>query len=184
MSLTPSTMLELGSALPAFQLNATGSDKKYCNETLNGQAVAIAFICNHCPYVLHIAQTLTKAFNQLQTQGIATLAISSNDISTHPADAPEKMTKFAKEHAFKFPYLYDESQDFARALDAACTPDFYLFDTNHKLVYRGRFDGSSPGNDIEVTGEDFSKATAALLNQHAINPVQKHSIGCNIKWKT
>jgi thiol-disulfide isomerase/thioredoxin len=141
------------------------------------------FICNHCPYVKHIIEEVVKVANKYLDDGISFIAISSNDVENYPDDSPEKMQEFADDHHFPFPYLFDETQDVAREFDAACTPDIYVFDSDDKLVYRGQFDDSRPKNDEPVTGKDLRNALTNLLNGMPINPEQKPSIGCNIKWK-
>lgn len=142
------------------------------------------FICNHCPYVKHVFDGITSLAADYKTKGVGFVAISSNDVINYPDDAPVLMKKTAIEQGFSFPYLYDESQEIAKAYDAACTPDFYLFDADDKLVYRGQMDDSRPANGIPVTGKDLRAALDALLENRAIDPVQKPSLGCNIKWKT
>ncbi|MGK7397796.1 MAG: thioredoxin family protein, partial [Candidatus Cyclobacteriaceae bacterium M3_2C_046] len=152
--------------------------------TLRGdQGTVIMFICNHCPYVKHIIEEVVKVANKYLDDGISFIAISSNDVENYPDDSPEKMQEFADDHHFPFPYLFDETQDVAREFDAACTPDIYVFDSDDKLVYRGQFDDSRPKNDEPVTGKDLRNALTNLLNGMPINPEQKPSIGCNIKWK-
>ena len=141
------------------------------------------FICRHCPYVVHVRQELAKLGVDYADKSVGIVAISSNDAEAYPEDSPESLEQMALELGFRFPFLYDESQDVARAYDAACTPDFFLFDAGRKLVYRGQLDGSRPGNSIPVTGRDLRAAIDAVLADQPVNPNQKPSLGCNIKWK-
>jgi thiol-disulfide isomerase/thioredoxin len=141
------------------------------------------FVCNHCPYVIHVADALAQFASEYQAKGLAIVGISSNDVSTHPADSPEQMVTEAENRGYTFPYLYDETQEVAHAYDAACTPDFFLFDKDHKLVYRGQFDASRPGSGIPVTGADLRAACAAVLAGEKPTDDQRPSMGCNIKWK-
>lgn len=184
MARTPSNMLPLGTQAPHFTLSDTVSGEELSLETLKGEkGTVIMFICNHCPFVIHVNQELVSVANDYLPKGIKFVAISSNDVGNFPQDAPDKMTLTAKENNYPFPYLYDESQAVAKAYDAACTPDLYLFDQDLKLIYRGQLDSSRPGNDIPVTGEDLRYALDCLLNGKENNTDQKPSIGCNIKWK-
>jgi len=184
MAKTPSNMLALGTQAPEFKLPDTVSGEVIALNDVRGEkGVFVAFICNHCPFVKHLKSELAALVKEYQAKGIGAVAISSNDIENYPDDAPEKMKADAEEFGYSFPYLYDESQEVAKAYEAACTPDFYLFDANLKLVYRGQFDDSRPGNDIPVTGEDLGAAMEALTQGNDISPEQKPSIGCNIKWK-
>ena len=185
MALTPSNMLPLGTVLPSFDLPDTISDTAYSSASLEGAAGSvIMFICNHCPYVIHVQDELVRMANDYQSKGIKFVAISSNDVANYPADAPELMKIRAEELGFSFPYLYDETQEVAKAYQAACTPDFYLFDKDLKCTYRGRMDGSTPGNGVAVTGEDLRKAIDMLLAGQAMDESdQRPSMGCNIKWK-
>lgn len=184
MARTPSNMLPLGTKAPNFSLIDTISNTQLSLNQLQGkQGTVIMFICNHCPFVKHVNAELVNIANDYKPKGISFIAISSNDVENYPDDSPELMKLNAKNEKFPFPYLYDESQDVAKAYDAACTPDFYIFNTNLKLVYRGQLDDSRPGNGITVTGTDIRHALDCLLNNtENINP-QKPSIGCNIKWK-
>ncbi len=184
MSLIASNMLPLGSALPAFNLPDTHSGQTYSDQQFAGQPLLVAFICNHCPYVVHIQDCLAQLFNTLQAEGLGVVAISANDARTYPQDGPEKMAAQARLHGYRFPYLYDQSQAVARAFDAACTPDFYLFDAAHTLVYRGQFDDARVGNNVPVTGGDVARAARAQLRGEPIDPEQKPSIGCSIKWRS
>lgn len=184
MALTPSNMLPLGTLAPDFNLIDTKDDQPKSLDSLKGtHGTLVMFICNHCPFVIHVNKQLVQLANDYSSKGINCIAISSNDVVNYPQDGPDKMKVHAKENHYPFPYLYDETQDVAKAYDAACTPDFFLFDQDLKLVYAGQLDGSRPGNDIPVTGEDLRAAMDALLRQDPINPNQKPSMGCNIKWK-
>ncbi|MFK7780898.1 thioredoxin family protein [Psychroserpens sp.] len=184
MSLTPSNMLPLGTIAPSFQLiNTTNNKLVSLDESKGIKGTLIMFICNHCPFVKHVNSELSRLAKDYISKSINCIAISSNDIENYPEDAPEKMKKNALENDFIFPYLYDDTQDVARAYDAACTPDFYLFDQDLKLVYRGQLDNSRPGNEVPVTGDNLRQAIDLLLNNQNQNDIQKPSIGCNIKWK-
>jgi peroxiredoxin len=183
MSRTPSRMLALGTALPAFSLPDTVSGKAVSSSLLDGKPSVVIFICNHCPFVKHIRRGLAEFGVFCREHAVPMVAISSNDVSTHPADAPELMAVEAREAGYVFPYLYDESQAVARAFDAACTPDLFIFDAQGKLAYRGQFDDARPANDAQVTGRDARAAVEALLAGRAPTSDQKPSIGCNIKWR-
>ncbi len=184
MANTPSNMLPLGTTAPSFILPDTISGKKLSlNELKSDKATVIMFICNHCPFVKHVNQQLVRLANDYMPVGISFIAISSNDVINYPEDAPDKMKQVAENLGSPFPYLYDESQDVARAYDAACTPDFYIFDKDKKLVYRGQLDNSRPGNDIPVTGKDIRDVLDNILHNQPVNPEQKPSMGCNVKWK-
>ncbi|MBU2904863.1 thioredoxin family protein [Arenibacter algicola] len=184
MANTPSNMLPLGTEAPNFKLLDTTSDKQVSLQDLKGaKGTVIMFICNHCPFVKHLNAEIAKTAVEYQPKDISFIAISSNDVENYPQDAPHLMKLISIEQKYTFPYLYDESQEVAKAYDAACTPDFYLFDANLKLVYRGQFDNSRPGNGIPVTGEDLKTAMDTLLAGKKINEKQKPSMGCNIKWK-
>lgn len=184
MARTPSNMLPLGTAAPEFRLPDTVSGETLSLEVIRGdKGTVIMFICNHCPFVKHVNAGIVELANRFSDKGIAFVAISSNDIENYPQDAPHLMKVTAQEEGYSFPYLYDESQDVARAYDAACTPDFYLFDDHLKLVYRGQMDDARPENGIPVTGKDLENAINAVLQGLAVEPNQKPSIGCNIKWK-
>lgn len=182
MARTPSTMLELGTAAPHFSLPEPRSGKTVALDDFAGRPLLVAFICNHCPYVKHIVAQFSQLARHYQQQGVAVVAINSNDVRHYPDDSPDKMVDFGREHAFDFPYLFDETQAVAKAYRAACTPDLYLFDAAHRLVYRGQFDDARPRNDIPVTGSDLSNAIDALLAGGALTADQKPSLGCNIKW--
>ncbi len=185
MANTPSNMLPLGTKAPSFELLDTVSDKTLSLDLSKGKTgTVIMFICNHCPFVIHVNPEITKMAKAYQKKGIAFIAISSNDVVNYPQDAPHLMKKIAQEANYSFPYLYDKTQEVAKAFDAACTPDFYLFDQSLRLVYRGQLDDSRPGNGIPLSGMDLRNAIEALLDGNEINPLQKPSIGCNIKWAT
>ncbi|SHL09576.1 thioredoxin family protein [Flavobacterium chilense] len=184
MARTPSNMLALGTVAPNFKLKDTNSNNEYSFEDLKGsKGTLVMFICNHCPFVLHVIREIVMIANDYRVQGIGVIAISSNDIEKYPQDAPELMTEFAFKNKVDFPYLFDESQEVAKAYDAACTPDFYLFDNQNKLFYRGQLDDSRPGNGIPLSGSDLRSAIDALIYNRSLNEIQKPSIGCNIKWK-
>lgn len=186
MALTESNMLPIGTIAPDFSLVDTISDKTLSvNELFSAKATIVMFICNHCPYVIHVKDELVRLSHDYQPKGVKLVAISSNDIKKYPQDGPEAMKVFAKESGFTFPYLYDETQDVARAYDAACTPDFYIFDGEKKLRYRGRLDESRPRveNPKPVTGKDLRGALNAILANQMISEIQFPSMGCNIKWK-
>ncbi len=184
MALTESTMLPLGTQAPQFELPDAVSGIDISLEAMRSDvATVIVFMCNHCPYVIHILPELLNVAREYQYKGINFIAISANDIKEHPADAPDKMKSLAGENNFPFPYLFDETQEVAKIYKAACTPDFFVFDGDLKCVYRGRFDGSSPGNAEPLTGEDIRHALDAILAGKAVDSEQSPSIGCNIKWK-
>lgn len=184
MALTESTMLPLGTKAPDFSLLDVTSNQIFSLESLkSNKATVIMFICNHCPFVKHVQEELVRVANDYQKKGIAFIAISANDASEYPEDSPEKMKEVAKKLHYPFHYLYDETQEVAKAYDAACTPDFFVFDKNLILVYRGQLDGSRPGNQIPLSGEDLRDALDNILNNTPISQDQKPSIGCNIKWK-
>ena len=184
MARTPSNMLPLGTTAPNFDLFDTISGETLSLEQLKGeQGTVVMFICNHCPFVVHVNEELVRVTNDYSSKGIGFIAISSNDVVNYPQDGPEKMTEHAKDNHYPFPYLYDETQEVAKAYDAACTPDLYLFDANLKLIYRGQLDGSRPGNGVPVTGTDLRHALDCLITKQPNEQLQKPSIGCNIKWK-
>ncbi len=183
MAKTPSNMRALGSPLPEFSLPNTVDGDTFNSAELHGSTSVVAFICNHCPFVKLLKTELAKFGRYCEEQGVKMVAISSNDVSVQPEDAPDLMAKEAREYGYPFPYLYDEPQDVARAFDAACTPDFFVFDREGKLAYRGQFDDARPGNGITPTGADLRAAVEALLKGERPSPDQKPSIGCNIKWK-
>jgi peroxiredoxin len=177
-----STMLPLGTAAPDFRLPDT-TGKTVSLSDFKGRPLLVMFICNHCPYVKHIRAGLAQLARDYQPRGAAFAGINSNDVATHPDDSPAEMVMEARSAGYVFPYLYDETQVAAKAYRAACTPDFFLFDKNHRLVYRGQFDDSRPGNGIAVTGRDLRAALDAVLAGKPVATAQKPSIGCNIKWK-
>lgn len=184
MSLTPSNMFPLQAKAANFSLPEPLTHRILSLEQCRGEhGVVVIFMCNHCPFVIHVLDGIIQMANDYMKRGIGFVAISSNDIITHPDDAPDKMSKLAESKKFPFPYLYDESQEIAKAYDAACTPDFYLFDSDFLCVYRGRMDGARPSNDVAVTGEDLRGAMDSLLRGVVIPEQQHPSMGCNIKWK-
>ena len=177
-------MLPLGTRAPQFELPDTVSGKKISLEDIRGEkGTVIMFICNHCPFVKHVNSELSRIGKAYMNQGIGFAAISSNDAENYPQDAPHLMKETARKEGYPFPYLYDETQEVARAYDAACTPDFYLFDAGLRLVYRGQLDDSRPGNDVPLTGADLRRAMDNLLSGRPQAEEQKPSIGCNIKWR-
>ena len=184
MAMTPSNMIALGTKAPDFKLVNTVDDTLVTLDSAKGvNGTLIMFICNHCPFVKHVNAQLSQLAKDYASKGINCIAISSNDAENYPEDAPDKMKQNAIDNDFKFPYLYDQTQAVAKAYDAACTPDFYVFDRDLALVYRGQLDDSRPGNGIPVTGKDIRQALDNMLNDKPISEVQKPSIGCNIKWK-
>jgi peroxiredoxin len=183
MALTPSTMLPLGTIAPGFNLPDTDGSLVALDDFANAPALLVIFLCNHCPYVKHVRHELARLGKEYQQKGVAVVGISSNDAITHPDDSPERMAAEKAEVGYTFPYLYDETQKVALAYKAACTPDFFVFDKDQKLVYRGQLDGSRPGNPIPVTGKDLRSALDAVLAGKPVNDDQRPSIGCNIKWK-
>ena len=183
MAVTPSTMLPLGTHAPDFSLPDTNARRVSLGDFRDAPAMLVMFICNHCPFVKHVRTGLAALCKEYQGRGIGIVGISSNDVSTHPDDSPDKMKVEAREAGYTFPYLFDESQKVAQTYRAACTPDFFVFDKDRKLVYRGQMDASRPGNDIPVTGSDLRAALDAVLAGKAVSADQRPSIGCNIKWK-
>lgn len=183
MTLTPSTMLELGTPAPDFTLEDTSGRKVSLADFSGKDALLVIFMCNHCPYVKHIADEFSAFAREYQPKGLAVVGISSNDADNYPDDGPDKMVEEAKRRGYSFPYLYDENQEVAKAYRAACTPDFFLFDKTRKLVYRGQFDSSRPKNNEPVTGADMRAAVDAILSGEQPTADQVPSIGCNIKWK-
>jgi thiol-disulfide isomerase/thioredoxin len=184
MALTPSAMPVLESSAPEFNLYDTTSGKYLALKDLRSEkATVIMFICNHCPFVKHVNKELVRLAQDYLPKGISFIAISSNDPDSHPQDAPDKMKEHAKEMAYPFPYLFDATQEIAKAFQAECTPDFFIYDRDLKLRYRGQLDESRPSNDLPVTGKDIRNALDCLLKGHPVSPIQKPSIGCNIKRK-
>ncbi len=184
MVATPSTMLALGTEAPDFRLPDTVSGRiKSLEELKSTQATVIMFICNHCPFVKHVNDQLVALANDYHTQGVSFIAISSNDVENYPEDHPDKMKEYALALGYPFPYLFDETQEVAKAYNAACTPDFYIFDGDMKLAYRGQLDDSRPKSDIPVTGKDLRAALDDMLAGRLVTGQQKPSLGCNIKWK-
>jgi peroxiredoxin len=178
-----STMLELGTMAPDFRLPDPNGKEISSDEFKGAPALLVMFLCNHCPYVKHIRSGLAEFVKGVQSAGVAVVGISSNDVAQYPEDGPAKMGEEIRSARYTFPYLYDEDQSVARAYRAACTPDFFLFDKNRKLAYRGQFDGSRPGNNIPVTGTDLRAAVEAVLAGRPVPAGQKPSVGCGIKWK-
>jgi peroxiredoxin len=176
-------MLPLETSAPDFRLPDTSGKIVTLADFQSSPALVVAFICNHCPYVKHVRAGLAELAREYQKRGAAFVAINSNDVANYPADSPENMALEVKLAGYSFPYLYDETQGAARAYHAACTPDFYLFDKRRKLIYRGQFDSSRPGNGVPVTGNDLRAALDAVLAGKPVSPRQTPSIGCNIKWK-
>jgi len=184
LSRTPSTMLELGTRAPDFDLPEPLSGGSVSLSDYRDMPLLIVFSCNHCPYVLHLLKSFAEYAREAQKSGLSVVMINANDIDNYPADSPQKMIDLARVYELNFPYLYDELQQVAMAYRAACTPDFFLFDSQHRLVYRGQYDASRPGNDEEITGVDLKSASQALLEDKAISTQQLPSMGCNIKWRT
>jgi peroxiredoxin len=176
-------MLPLGTKAPPFRLQDTTGKWVSSEDQKDAPALLVAFICNHCPYVKHIRSRFAELARHYRGRGAAIIAISSNDAEAYPDDGPEQMAEEARGAGYTFPYLYDESQEVAKAYRAACTPDFFLFDRKHELVYRGQFDDSRPGNQRPVTGKDLAAALDAVLEGRPVAADQRPSVGCNIKWK-
>lgn len=183
MARTPSNMIDLGTTAPSFSLPEPGTNSDVSLSDFSGKPVLIAFICNHCPYVIQIMDEFVKFAAEYQNKGLSVIAINANDVANYPDDSPEMMIEYGKSSGFTFPYLFDESQETAKQYQAACTPDFFLFDENHTLFYRGQFDSARPGNDDPVTGNDMRAACDALLQNNTLSSDQIPSLGCNIKWK-
>lgn len=184
MARTPTTAIPLGFQAPYFELlNVQTGTATNLNEVKGEKGTVVMFICNHCPFVVHVLDGILELAKEYQSKGFGFVAISSNDVQNYPDDSPENMKTLADEKAFPFPYLYDESQTVAKAYTAACTPDFSLFDGALKCVYRGQMDGARPGSNVPVTGEDLRKAMECILANRSIDFEQKPSLGCNIKWK-
>jgi peroxiredoxin len=184
MAATESRMLELGTRLPAFSLVDTTTGQVFTSDALQAApAAVVAFICNHCPFVKHIRAGLADFGRYCEERGVRMVAVCSNDVTTHPDDAPQRMAEEARRAGYVFPYLYDQTQAVAKAFQAACTPEFYVFDSAGELAYRGQFDDSRPNNNRPVTGGDLRAAVDALLAGNRPSSQQKPSIGCNIKWQ-
>ena len=181
---TASTMLSLGTSAPDFSLPNVDGSTVSLSDFAGKPGLLVIFMCNHCPFVIHLRDELAKFATEYQEKGLAIVGISSNDVATHPDDSPEKMAEEAKSAGYTFPYLYDENQGVAKSYQAACTPDFFLFDSHQELVYRGQFDDSRPESGIPVTGADMRAACDAVLAGQPVPEEQKPSIGCNIKWKS
>lgn len=184
MARTPSTMLDLGTIAPEFSLNNPLTNTTVSLDDFKGKPLLVAFICNHCPYVVHIRDQFAAFARDYMEKGLSIVAINSNDAENYPDDAPEKMAQEAHQYNYPFAYLFDESQAVAKAYQAACTPDFFMFDAEHKLYYRGQFDGARPHNDTPVTGGDMRQAADSLLAGKPASEKQIASLGCNIKWKS
>lgn len=184
MAKTPSTMLDLGTKAPDFSLPDAYGRRVRLDDYGDAKALLVMFICNHCPFVKHIAGSLAALSDEYMSRGVAVVAINSNDYAKYPDDAPAKMQEEITMRGYKFPYLIDESQDVAKAYKAACTPDFYLFDSERRLAYRGQWDDARPGNNAPVDGASMRAALDTLLAGKEVSPDQKPSLGCNIKWKS
>ena len=185
MAVTPSQMIPLGTKAPDFNLHDVVSGKVLnLSDLKSDKATVVMFICNHCPFVKHIIKEVINVANQYIPKGISFIAINSNDVEDYPEDSPANMKKLAGDLKFPFPYLYDETQEIAKAYDAACTPDFFVFDQSLSCVYRGQFDDSRPGNKIPVTGKDLKASLDSIISGEPVPQDQKPSVGCNIKWKS
>lgn len=183
MAVTASTMLSLGTSAPDFSLPDTEGNTVSLADFDESPALLVIFMCNHCPFVKHVLRNLVALIKDYQDRGVAVVGINSNDVANYPDDSPRQMARLARESGFTFPYLYDETQDVAKRYSAACTPDFFLFDGERSLVYRGQMDNSRPGNGIPVTGADLTAAIDAVFGGGSVSTDQKPSMGCNIKWK-
>lgn len=185
MALTPSNMIELGTKAPDFTLVDTITNNPFSYQDIKGErGTVVMFICNHCPFVIHVIDEIVRVANDYRVLGFGFVAISSNDIISYPQDGPAAMWENARKNNFTFPYLFDETQEVAKAYDAACTPDFYLFGTDNRLVYRGQLDASRPGNGISINGRDLREALDNVFNSRPQTMIQNPSIGCGIKWKS
>ncbi len=180
---TPSTMLPLGTPAPDFSLVSVDGRTVSLSDFREAPALLVIFMCNHCPFVVHVADHLAQLTREYMARGVAVVGINSNDVANYPADSPEQMVAEAEQRGYAFPYLYDETQEVAHAYRAACTPDFFLFDADQRLVYRGQMDSSRPDSGIPVTGEDLRIALDAVLTGEKPSANQRPSLGCNIKWK-
>ena len=183
MVLTPSTMVALETPAPGFRLPDPSGREWTPSDVAGTGGLLVAFICNHCPFVKHLRHELAAFARECQARGLGVVGINANDVTTHPADSPERMAEEIELAGYTFPYLFDESQEVAKAYGAACTPDFFLYDGDRRLVYRGQFDGSRPGSTTPVTGADLRAAADALLGGRSPLDEQRASVGCNIKWK-
>jgi len=183
MARTISTMLPLGTSAPDFSLPDTEGHLVSLDDFKSAPAILVIFMCNHCPFVKHVLNGMVELVREYQEKGVKAVGINSNDVASFPEDSPKKMAKVARDTGFTFPYLYDETQEAAKAYHAACTPDFFLFDGDRKLIYRGQMDDSRPGNNLPVTGADLRNALDAVLEGKQIPAEQKPSMGCNIKWR-
>ena len=183
MALTPSTMLELGTTAPAFRLPDLDGRTVEPSDFANAPALLVMFICPHCPYVKHVRAELARVGREYQERGVGIVAIMSNDVGQYPQDGPDGMQAEKQDAGYVFPYLFDETQEVAKAYRAACTPDLYVFDGARRLVYRGQLDDSRPGNGVEVSGRDLRAALEAVLADRPVDTEQRASVGCNIKWK-
>jgi peroxiredoxin len=182
MAQTPSTMLELGTAAPDFRLADTEGRAVALSDFAGRKALLVMFLCNHCPFVKHVQKELVRLGRECEAKGVGVVGISSNDVRQYPEDGPEAMREERERAGYSFAYLYDETQEVAKAYRAACTPDFFLFDAGQRLVYRGQLDDSRPGNGVPVTGKDLRAAIDAVLAGRSVDARQKPSVGCNIKW--
>ena len=183
MVLKSSTMLSLGTEAPGFSLLDVSGKTMSLADFADAKALLIIFMCNHCPYVIHVREKLVELANEYMEKGVAVVAVNSNDPEKYADDNYDNMIKTAQDYNYAFPYLLDETQEVAKAYHAVCTPDFFLFDKDRKLVYRGQMDGSRPGNDIKVSGEDLAMALEAAVNGDSISEFQVPGMGCSIKWK-
>lgn len=183
MAAVNSTMVELATLAPQFRLKDTRNEQWVGSEQIHARPLLVMFICNHCPYVVHLIEPLVEIANQAQQDGFFVAAISANDVENYPQDSPEKMREFAQQHGFQFPYLYDETQVVAKAFRAACTPDFYIYDQQQALRYRGQMDSSRPNNQQTINGIDLRNAINAVSHGVKVVEPQLASVGCNIKWK-
>jgi peroxiredoxin len=176
-------MSSLGTTAPDFSLPGVDGETVSLSDFQGAPALLVIFMCNHCPFVKHVSEGLSSLVRDYQEKGVGIVGINANDVANHPEDSPEKMVEEARARGYSFPYLFDESQKVAQAYRAACTPDFFLFDGDNKLVYRGQMDGSRLENDVPVTGEDLRAAIDSVLKGEAVSTDQKASIGCNVKWR-
>ncbi|MCP5049309.1 MAG: thioredoxin family protein [bacterium] len=183
MAKTLSSMLPLGTQAPDFDLPDFTGRNYSLNDFQEASALLVAFICNHCPFVIHVREEFSAMATKYQQKGVAVVAINSNDVTNYPQDRPEMMAKDARDYSYTFPYLFDETQKVAQAYKATCTPDFFLFNSDRQLVYRGQMDDSRPGNNAPIDGKDLKAAMDAVLEDRPVQEVQKPSMGCNIKWK-